>query len=136
MIGSLDVIHRRPDDRDPCIFFRSFDKRLQRLFFDDGVIVNKPNISMICFILQGLLNSRVEAGCNPQILETCSQMRFGEMAITLGYMDNDQLDDLLDTQKLQRPGLSEVLFGMGLVRKGVLQKQRRAFLRGMEEALT
>lgn len=65
-----------------------------------------------------------------------SQMRFGEMAITLGYMDNAQLDDLLDTQQLQRPGLSEVLFGMGLVRKGVLQKQRRAFLREMEEALT
>jgi hypothetical protein len=65
-----------------------------------------------------------------------SQMRFGEMAITLGYLDNHQLDDLLETQKWQRPGLSDILFSMGIVRKGVLQKQRRAFLRRMEEALT
>lgn len=64
-----------------------------------------------------------------------SQMRFGEMAITLGYLDNAQLDELLELQAERRPGLCDVLFGMGLARKGVLQKERKAFVRSMESAL-
>lgn len=64
-----------------------------------------------------------------------SQMRFGEMAITLGYLDNAQLDELLDLQRQRRPGLCDVLFGMGLARKGVLQKERKAFLRSVESEL-
>ena len=64
-----------------------------------------------------------------------SQMKFGELAITLGYLDNTQLNELLRLQKDQRPGLCDVLFSMGLVKKGVLQKERRSFLRSMEATL-
>lgn len=64
-----------------------------------------------------------------------TQMRFGEMAITLGYMDNRQLDELLEIQKNVRPGICEVLYSLGMVKKGVLQKERRAFLKSMEAVL-
>ncbi|MCP4406659.1 MAG: hypothetical protein GY807_02665 [Gammaproteobacteria bacterium] len=64
-----------------------------------------------------------------------SQLRFGELAITLGYLDNNQLDDLLQTQKDERPGLCEVLYSLGMVKKGVLQKERRAFLKSLEAVL-
>ncbi len=67
--------------------------------------------------------------------QASSPMRFGELAITLGYLDGDQLDELLQLQQDRRPGLCDILYNMGLIKKGVLQKERRAFLRAMEEML-
>lgn len=62
-------------------------------------------------------------------------LRFGEQAIALGYLDERQLTDLLNEQRQQRPGAGHLIAEMGLARKGVLQKNRRQFLREMEALL-
>ncbi len=64
-----------------------------------------------------------------------SELRFGEIAMELEYLQPQQLDKLLAIQKDRRPGLCDVLFNLGLVKKGVLQKERRTFLKSMEALL-
>ncbi len=69
-------------------------------------------------------------------LQADSGLRFGEQAVALGYLVEDQVDALLQLQRDVKPGVGSVLFELGLAKKGVLQKCRRAFMRELEAVLT
>lgn len=62
-------------------------------------------------------------------------LRFGEQAIFMGYLERSDMERLLDEQRRLRPGLCEILAEMGIVKKGVLQKCRRDFVRSLEAVL-
>ncbi len=84
-------------------------------------------------MLNGLLNMK-------QIFEILrlqvdSDLRFGEQAIMLNYLNRDQLNDLLEEQRNRKPGVGAILYELGFVKKGVLQKNRREFMRGLEAML-
>jgi hypothetical protein len=64
-----------------------------------------------------------------------SGTRFGEQAVELGYLGEDDVTGLLAEQRRLRPGLSAILHDMGALTKRDLQKHRRAFLRQMETSL-
>ena len=69
-------------------------------------------------------------------LQADSGLKFGEQAITLGYLTNEQLEELLSLQQNSKPGVGGILFELGLAKKGVLQKKRREFMRELEIMLT
>ena len=69
-------------------------------------------------------------------IQTDTGLRFGEQAIALGYLNEEQLLELLAKQSQDKPGIGEILFELGVARKGDLQKSRRDFVRGLEALLT
>ena len=56
-----------------------------------------------------------------------SDLRFGEIAMGLGFMKGDQLLDLLETQKKRRPGLNKIIAELGFVEKESLNTLRQEF---------
>ncbi len=64
-----------------------------------------------------------------------SGRRFGEQAVLMDYLDDEQLSALLSHQRQVRPGLSAILYDMGALPKRDLQKHRRAYLRELESTL-
>lgn len=64
-----------------------------------------------------------------------SPLRFGELAIALGYLNEEQVNDLLAIQKKKRPGMCQVLYNMGLLKRSVLDIERKEFLQSMESVL-
>lgn len=68
-------------------------------------------------------------------IQTDTGLRFGEQAIALGYLNETQLLELLTEQRQNKPGVGEILFELGLARKGDLQKSRREFVRELEALL-
>ena len=67
---------------------------------------------------------------------TNSGLRFGEQAIALGYLNETQLSDLLTEQVGSKPGVGGLLHDLGYVKKGVLNQNRRDFMRSLETMLT
>ena len=65
-----------------------------------------------------------------------SDMRFGEIAIGLGFMNGEQLMDLLETQKKRRPGLNQLISELGLVEKETLNSLRKEFFDHIEQLVT
>ena len=65
-----------------------------------------------------------------------SDKRFGEMAIKMGYMKTAQLLILLDIQRTKRPGLNEIIEGMGLADEETLKTLRKEFILCIKEMVT
>jgi hypothetical protein len=82
---------------------------------------------------QGMLNMKQVFAILAEQPET--GLRFGEQAIFMGYLERETMELLLEEQRRVRPGLGEILTEMGVVKKGVLQKSRREFVRGVETVL-
>ena len=62
-------------------------------------------------------------------------LRFGEQAVFMGYLERRDMEQVLEDQRSVRPGLCEVLTEMGVVKKSVLQKNRREFAHHVETVL-
>ncbi len=56
-----------------------------------------------------------------------SDMRFGEIAIALGFMNGDELIELLKTQNQRRPGLNKLIAQMGFSEESTLKTLRQEF---------
>lgn len=65
-----------------------------------------------------------------------SDKRFGEMAIKMGFMKTAQLLILLDIQRTKRPGLNEIIEGMGLADEETLKTLRKEFISRIKEMVT
>jgi len=62
-----------------------------------------------------------------------SDIRFGEMAISLSFMTNQQLMDLLKLQKKSRPSLNKIVTDMGLAKTETLKTLHVEFLEQIAE---
>ena len=65
-----------------------------------------------------------------------SDKRFGEVAIKMGLMKTAQLLILLDIQRTKRPGLNEIIEGMGLADRESLKALRKEFISCIKEMVT
>ncbi len=72
-----------------------------------------------------ILKSQVDSG-----------LRFGEQAIVLDYLTENELTELLEEQIASKPSIGGILYDMGYAKKGVLNKNRREFMRTLECLLT
>lgn len=63
-------------------------------------------------------------------------LRFGEQAIVLNHLNEIQLTEMLEEQRNSKPGVGGILCDLGYVKKGVLNKSRRDFMRDLETMLT
>ncbi len=57
-----------------------------------------------------------------------SDLKFGEIAISLGFMTLPELEQLLTLQKNSRPGLNLIVTEMGLAKAETLQSLHKEFL--------
>ncbi len=65
-----------------------------------------------------------------------SDMRFGEIAIGLGFMNGAQLLELLETQKKRRPGLNKLIYELGFASIETLNTRRQEFFDHVDALVT
>jgi hypothetical protein len=65
-----------------------------------------------------------------------TDMRFGEMAIQMGYLKTTQLLVLLDIQRKKRPGLNKIIVELGLSDEVTLKTLQKVFLSRIRALVT